>query len=127
MIGQGRGGRIGNLSSAARILAVSELAAYTAAKHGVVAMSHTINLEEHRNGIRSCVLCPGGIDTEILAQRPNPPTPEQRAQLLKPEDLADLIRYIACLPRHVRIDEVTITPAAFEERAGPAGIARDRS
>ena len=27
--------------------------AYTAAKHGMVAMSHTLNLEEGMNGIRS--------------------------------------------------------------------------
>ena len=33
--------------------------AYSAAKHGVVAMSHTINMEECVNGIRSCVLLPG--------------------------------------------------------------------
>jgi NADP-dependent 3-hydroxy acid dehydrogenase YdfG len=87
--------------------------AYTAAKHGVVAMSHTINLEEHANGIRSCVVCPGGIDTEILDNRPSPPPPELRAKMLKAEDLGDLICYVACLPRHVRIDAVTITPAAM--------------
>ena len=33
--------------------------AYTAAKHGMVAMSHTLNLEEGINGIRSCVILPG--------------------------------------------------------------------
>ena len=33
--------------------------AYTAAKHGMVAMSHTINLEECMNGIRSSVHLPG--------------------------------------------------------------------
>src|SRR5215831_3287245 len=32
---------------------------YVAAKLGMVAMSHTINLEECQNGIRSSVLCPG--------------------------------------------------------------------
>ena len=31
--------------------------AYSAAKHGVVAMSHTINKEECVNGIRSCACC----------------------------------------------------------------------
>ena len=33
--------------------------AYTAAKHGMVAMSHTINLEECMNGIRSSRAVPG--------------------------------------------------------------------
>ena len=31
---------------------------YTAAKHGIVAMSHSINMQECVNGIRSCVSCP---------------------------------------------------------------------
>jgi NADP-dependent 3-hydroxy acid dehydrogenase YdfG len=85
--------------------------AYAASKHGVVAISHTINLEEARNGIRSCVVCPGGVDTEILSKRTQPPTDEQRTRLLRPGDVADLIRYVACLPPTVRIDQVTITPA----------------
>ena len=40
--------------------------AYTAAKHAVVAMSHTINIEEFDNGIRSSVICPGEVATPIL-------------------------------------------------------------
>ena len=47
-------------------------AAYSAAKHGVVAMSHTINMEECVNGIRSCVVCPGEVATPILDRRPIP-------------------------------------------------------
>ena len=46
---------------------------YTAAKHGVVAMSHTINMEECVNGIRSTRLLPGrGERRPILKKRPNP-------------------------------------------------------
>jgi NAD(P)-dependent dehydrogenase (short-subunit alcohol dehydrogenase family) len=84
--------------------------AYSASKHGVVAMSHTINLEEAANGIRSCVICPGGADTGFLDQRDTPPTAEQRARLLRPADIADLIHYIAGAPAHIRFDEVVITP-----------------
>ena len=54
-------------------------AAYSAAKHGVVAMSHTINMEECVNGIRSCVVCPGEVATPILDKRPIPITKEERA------------------------------------------------
>jgi NAD(P)-dependent dehydrogenase (short-subunit alcohol dehydrogenase family) len=86
-------------------------ASYAASKHGVVALSHSINLEEARNGIRSCVICPGGVDTEILSKRIEPPTEEQRSRLLRPGDVADLIRYVACLPPTIRIDQVTMTPA----------------
>jgi len=85
-------------------------AAYSAAKHGVVAMSHTINMEECVNGIRSCVVCPGEVATPILDRRPIPVSKEERARMAQSEDVGDLIRYVACLPAHVVINEVWITP-----------------
>jgi NADP-dependent 3-hydroxy acid dehydrogenase YdfG len=84
--------------------------AYSAAKHGVVAMSHTINMEECVNGIRSCVVCPGEVATPILDKRPVPVTREERARMAQSEDVGDLIRYIACLPPHIVINEVMINP-----------------
>lgn len=84
--------------------------AYSAAKHGVVAMSHTINMEECVNGIRSCVICPDEVATPILDKRPSPATPAERARMLQPEDVGDLIRYIACLPAHIVMNEVMISP-----------------
>jgi len=84
---------------------------YTAAKHGVVAMSHTINMEECDKGIRSTAMLPGEVATPILDQRPIPVTAEERARLVQPEDCGDLVRYIACLPAHICINEVMITPA----------------
>ncbi len=84
--------------------------AYSAAKHGVVAMSHTINMEECVNGIRSCVVCPGEVATPILDKRPVLVSKEERARMAQSEDVGDLIRYIACLPPHIVINEVMINP-----------------
>ena len=67
-------------------------------------MSHTINMEECVNGIRSTVFLPGEVAT------PNPVSPEMRAKMVQSEDCGDLIRYIACLPPHVVINEVMICP-----------------
>ncbi|CAH2599131.1 SDR family NAD(P)-dependent oxidoreductase [Rhodovastum atsumiense] len=85
--------------------------AYTAAKHGVVAMSHTINMEECVNGIRSTVVLPGEVATPILDLRPVPVSAEDRARMAQPEDVGDLVRYIACLPKRVVINEVMICPS----------------
>jgi NAD(P)-dependent dehydrogenase (short-subunit alcohol dehydrogenase family) len=84
--------------------------AYTAAKHGVVAMSHSINMEECANGIRSCALCPGEVATPILDKRPVPVSAEDRARMVQPQDCADLILYVACLPPHICLNEVLISP-----------------
>lgn len=84
--------------------------AYSAAKHGVVAMSHTLNMEECVNGIRSCAVLPGEVATPILDKRPVPVTKAERARMAQSEDVGDLIRYIACLPAHIVINEVMINP-----------------
>ena len=82
--------------------------AYIAAKHGVVALSHSINMEECQNGIRATALGPGEVATPIIEKRPVPVSPEERARMVQSQDVGDLIRYIACLPPHVRINEVTL-------------------
>jgi NADP-dependent 3-hydroxy acid dehydrogenase YdfG len=83
---------------------------YTIAKHGIVAMSHGLNMQECVNGIRSTVFLPGEVATPILDKRPNPVGPEVRARMVQPSDCGDLIRYIACLPRHVVMNEVHLAP-----------------
>jgi NADP-dependent 3-hydroxy acid dehydrogenase YdfG len=84
---------------------------YSAAKHGVVAMSHSINMEECVNGIRSCVFLPGEVATPILDKRPNPVSAEEKARMVQPEDCADLILYIALLPKRLVMNEVMLSPS----------------
>lgn len=84
---------------------------YTAAKHGVVAMSHTINLEECQNGIRSCVLCPGEVATPILAFRDPPETPQTIARMVQPEDMGAIVVFVAMQPPHVCLNEIVVSPA----------------
>nr|WP_321983833.1 SDR family NAD(P)-dependent oxidoreductase [uncultured Lichenicoccus sp.] len=84
--------------------------AYTAAKHAVVAMSQSINMEEYGNGIRSTALLPAEVATPILDARPVPPDQQERARMLQPGDLGDLILYIATRPASVCINEIVISP-----------------
>jgi NADP-dependent 3-hydroxy acid dehydrogenase YdfG len=97
-------------SRAARIWDGPSGAGYIASKAGLVAMSDSINREEFLNGIRSTVVNPGETVTPILKTRRVPMSDEELAKLLRPEDCADLIRYIACLPPHVCVNEVLMTP-----------------
>jgi NADP-dependent 3-hydroxy acid dehydrogenase YdfG len=97
-------------SMAGRVVSLLSGPGYTAAKHGLVAASHSINMEECTNGIRSTVVCPGEVATPILDKRPVPVSKQDRDKMVQSEDVGDLIRYIACLPRHVCINEVMICP-----------------
>ena len=97
-------------SMAGRWVGLMSGPAYVAAKHGVVAACHTINMQECVNGIRCTAVLPGEVATPILDKRPVPVSAEDRAKMAQKEDVGDLIRYIACLPPHVVINEVMICP-----------------
>ena len=60
MVAQGTGGRIINVSSAADILVVADLGAYTAAKGAIVAMTKVLALELADHGITVNAHRPGG-------------------------------------------------------------------
>ncbi|MCX2865834.1 SDR family NAD(P)-dependent oxidoreductase [Paucibacter sp. PLA-PC-4] len=85
-------------------------AAYNGSKHAVRAMTETINMEEGPNGIRACCLCPAEVSTPILDTRPQPPSAEERARMLQPQDLGRTIRFIAELPPQACMNLVVISP-----------------
>jgi NADP-dependent 3-hydroxy acid dehydrogenase YdfG len=101
---------INTASNAGRFISVPPGAAYVAAKHGVVTLSYSINMEECKNGIRATALCPGEVATPILEKRPVPVSKEERSRMVQSEDVGDLILYIAALPPHVCMNEVMLTP-----------------
>ena len=107
---QGGGLMIHTASWAGRFIGPVSGPAYMAAKHGVVAMSHSINLEEGQNGIRSCVLCPGEVATPILANRSPPETPEDMARMIQPEDMGRIVAFVARTPPHVCLNEILVSP-----------------
>lgn len=84
--------------------------AYSASKHAVVALSHSINQDEGQNGIRCTALMPGEVVTPIFKLRPKPPSAEDQAKMLKVEDLGDMVRYIAEAPVHMCLNEILISP-----------------
>jgi NAD(P)-dependent dehydrogenase (short-subunit alcohol dehydrogenase family) len=98
--------------------------AYVAAKHGVVAMSQTINMEEFVNGIRSSVICPNEIATPILDLRPVPVPQEDRDRMIQPRQMADLILYIARLPPGICLNEYDISPTWNRGYAAALGVGK---
>ena len=87
-------------------------AAYVAAKFGMGALGLVLAAEEKDSGVRVSNIYPGEIDTPILAARPKPVTDEQRALILKPEDVAGAILFVASLPPRVSVPELVIKPTA---------------
>lgn len=101
---QARGtGRIVNIASTEAIVATPGLAAYSAAKHGVVGLTKSCAAELGRHGITVNAVCPGPIDTAMTSSIPQESKTiyaKRKVPLRRygdPEEVAQMT-FSACLP-----------------------------
>lgn len=102
MVARG-GGSIVNVSSTAAIKAWRTMAAYSAAKAGVIALTRVAALEYGAQGVRANVICPGSTRTPmLLGQFPEDPSRVEYLEGLNPlhrlgmpEELAAAILFLA--------------------------------
>ena len=87
-------------------------AAYVAAKFGMGGLGLVLSNEEKDSGVRVSNIYPGEIDTPILKVRPNPVSEAHRATMLKPEDVAEAVLFVASLPPRVSVPELVIKPTS---------------
>ncbi len=83
---------------------------YSASKHAVRSLSLAAHLEDGPLGVRTCVICPGEVNTPILDRRPVVPSAEKRSVMLQPEDVAQAALLVATLHPRACIPEMVITP-----------------
>ncbi|HXG49447.1 MAG TPA: SDR family oxidoreductase [Methylomirabilota bacterium] len=84
--------------------------AYVMSKFGLAGLTQSINAEERGHGIRACAVFPGDIDTPLLDKRPQPPSPEARARMLRAEDVAECVLLAINLPAHAVVEEIVVRP-----------------
>lgn len=107
---QQRKGHLIYISSISGMLPDQSGAAYQASKRGLLGLAGAIRIEEKEHGIRTCVMCPGLVETEILERRPVMPTEDVLARALQPEDVADMVIAIAKLPPRAVVPEIQLLP-----------------
>ncbi|NDB60057.1 SDR family oxidoreductase [bacterium] len=71
---------------------------YTNAKRGMMALVDTMRLEFPEYGIKVTEICPGTIDTQQ----------EKRDIAITAEDMAECIRWVSELPKHVNINHIEL-------------------
>lgn len=95
-----RYGRIINMSSIGGSLGLPGQANYAASKAGQIAISQTLSKEVAKRGITVNNVCPGFIDTELIADLPEEQRKEYMAQVPmrrfgKVEDVANAVLFFA--------------------------------
>jgi len=116
-----RGGLIIHIGSISGLWGDFSGAAYQASKHGLMGIANATRMEERQHGIRVTVIYPGVCDTPILKNRPVPPTPEQRALMMQPEEIAEACLFAASLPPRTYVSDLSLMPTALQCNGNPVG------
>ena len=83
--------------------------AYTASKHALRGMTKSLAEELRGTNVRVHSICPGGIDTDMIQViRPD----IKKEDLMKPEEIAELVVYLVTHEGNAVIDEFHIRRAA---------------
>jgi len=96
-------GVVVNLASIAGTIPTPGLAAYGAAKAGLISLTRTLNRELEGDGIRICAICPGFVDTPMAAW-----TGMSSEEMIQPEDCAEVVRMLLRLSPRARVPQVVI-------------------
>lgn len=124
-----KGGRIVNVASTAGLRGYKTMAAYCAAKHGIIGLTRALALETSKHGITVNAVCPGYTDTDLtdnsvtnLANVFKVTEDEARAMLVRtiprgslitPEEVASAVAWL-CAPHASGITGIALPIAGGE-------------
>ena len=104
-----------NISSVAGRIARAGSGVYNLTKHGVGAFSESFRQEFADRKVRTTIIEPGAVDTELTDHIRDEIREKTRArfadiEMLQSEDVADAIAYAVTRPWHVSLNEILIRP-----------------
>jgi len=85
-------------------------AVYCASKFAQVGLTRALDHELREKGVRCTNVCPGGVATDFAMGRGRTPEMPQLAGMMRPEDVAEVVRFVLTRPRSHRILEVAFRP-----------------
>lgn len=109
-------GHIVNVSSTAGRSATATASGYNATKFGVNGFTEALRQEVTQDGIRTTLIEPGIVDTELQDHIPDEEVKERlegwvdSMEPLTGADVAEAIRYAVTQPQHVSVNELLLRP-----------------
>lgn len=113
-------GHVVNVSSVAGRQASASASGYNATKFGVNGFTEAFRQEVAEDGIRTTLIEPGIVDTELQEHIPDEEIKRETeawVDSLDPltgEDIAETIRFAVTRPRHVSVNELLVRPTQQE-------------
>ncbi len=101
-------GYIINIASVVGVKGYPLQSAYTASKHALRGMTMSLSEETKGTNVKVHLLCPGGVDTDMV-ERVRPDIPKD--ELIKPEEIAELVIYLITHKGNAIIDQLNIRRA----------------
>jgi NADP-dependent 3-hydroxy acid dehydrogenase YdfG len=117
MVARGSG-HVVTIGSISDYIGFSGSTAYAASKFGLRGMHEVIRQETAKSGVRTTLISPGPVDTDIW----NPVDPDskpgftKRKDMMKSEDVAAAVVYAVTQPEHLAVTEIRLLPAIYTPR-----------
>jgi len=107
--GEHRNALVINTASIAGKSGQGWLSVYSATKHGVVGFTQAMNRELGGEGIKSCALCPGFVDTPMTDFVKESVSADE---MIQPDDIAELVRSL------LKVSPACVVPELIFQRPG---------
>lgn len=101
----GRGRVINVASTDGKRYRPTDSIGYSMTKHAVMALTHAARFEGWDSGVRATAVCPGAVNTELIAHFASASPVADR---LSPETVADTIAFLLTLPNNATVAELVL-------------------
>ena len=117
MAARGRGHLV-TIGSISDYIGFSGSTAYAASKFGLRGMHEVIRQETAKSGVRTTLVSPGPVDTDIwdAVDPDSKPGFTKRKDMMRAEDVAAAVVYAVTQPEHVAVTEIRLLPAIYTPR-----------
>lgn len=111
-------GHLVTIGSVSDHVAYSGSTAYAASKYGVRGMHEVITVELARTGVRTTLVSPGPVDTEMwdAVDPDSKPGFTKRRDMMRAEDVAEAVLFAVTRPARVDVTEIRLMPSIYTPR-----------